>query len=478
MRQSYTPKFTILATVLASLFVQGCQTTSKTVEPAQPVEPEPIVVEVTPPEPIIEAEPNLSTRERFAKALTYLETGESDYALAELKEFDRVRPNNSRVINLIEQIETPASEYFPEEFFTLTLESGQSLSTLSKKYLGSALYFYALAKYNEIENPRRVLIGQEIKIPNTQLASQVRQQDLEAPNDEERIENAEPQIELVDTPEQVESEAVLVGQAEDIIDPSDELALVESQILDNSLPDEQMGIDSTVDTEIAEEDLPEILSADSNADSTMPNGAENTATVGEAVDSDMTPSLDENALNASTDLDFNETLPVVRTVSLVLAELVEHSSDQDYSMAMGKLDELRQMDGFDLSQNTELVKETLSSFVEQEKESQPQRASAAIVELVDDFDLASNEFSRWEMLDEAARLDPSNIELQARSEALANELAEKYHRQASSAFRRQELDAAISDWDLVLVLEPEHENAKVFRAQAVELQERLQELKQ
>jgi lipoprotein NlpI len=45
------------------------------------------------------------------------------------------------------------------------------------------------------------------------------------------------------------------------------------------------------------------------------------------------------------------------------------------------------------------------------------------------------------------------------------------------AYRRQHLKEAISAWDKVLELDPDHELARLNRARALELQEKLEKFK-
>jgi hypothetical protein len=57
----------------------------------------------------------------------------------------------------------------------------------------------------------------------------------------------------------------------------------------------------------------------------------------------------------------------------------------------------------------------------------------------------------------------------------AKEVAQ-LHREALNAYRAQDLNSAIELWDEVLVIDPEHENARLYRAQAIELQTKLRSL--
>jgi tetratricopeptide (TPR) repeat protein len=53
---------------------------------------------------------------------------------------------------------------------------------------------------------------------------------------------------------------------------------------------------------------------------------------------------------------------------------------------------------------------------------------------------------------------------------------ERLHREALNAYRAQDLDKAIGLWDQVLELDPEHENARLYRSQAIDLKKKLSNL--
>jgi tetratricopeptide (TPR) repeat protein len=53
---------------------------------------------------------------------------------------------------------------------------------------------------------------------------------------------------------------------------------------------------------------------------------------------------------------------------------------------------------------------------------------------------------------------------------------EAMHREALNAYRAQNLTRAIALWDEVLIIDPDHENARLYRAQAIELQKKLRSL--
>ncbi|MGQ8364613.1 LysM peptidoglycan-binding domain-containing protein [Glaciecola sp. 1036] len=171
-------KIKSILVVLCMLGLSACGMTQKTstkdaVANNKPIEHAPVTKV---PLPIAEA--NLTPKQRMSKAVRSLENGESEVAEVELIEYQKSQPNSHRAANLLRQIRTPSRDYYPSDYFTLELKSGQSLSTLAKKYLGTPWDFYALAKYNQISNPSKIHIGAEVKIPLTQLAKQVRNQEI------------------------------------------------------------------------------------------------------------------------------------------------------------------------------------------------------------------------------------------------------------------------------------------------------------
>jgi len=53
-----------------------------------------------------------------------------------------------------------------KDFAIHKVQSGETLSAIAKKYLGDANKYNAIASYNNISNPDKISVGQEIRIPN------------------------------------------------------------------------------------------------------------------------------------------------------------------------------------------------------------------------------------------------------------------------------------------------------------------------
>jgi tetratricopeptide (TPR) repeat protein len=353
---------------------------------------------------IFTAEAGLTARQRFSKALEKLENGEEGQALAELEAYLIDVPKSNSARNLVEQISTDSSQYFPSENFKVNLTSGASLSTLAKKYLGSALKFYALAKYNNISNPSRVNIGQEIKIPLTQLART--QRDAENSLDSET---------LAEKNEQSNDELAIAKKASD------------AQNSANDVLDDKS--DSVV----------------------MPESAPVLAVV--------IPSAPEE------------------TAESILSDLQELTQNNDYSAAIEKVTQLKTFGQF----NTLGRELAIAAYTGRAKEiaETDNILAATYYAQVGKLNLAVEEtFTAFENFRMATDLDENNDQAMEEMLVLQKEIADKYHREASSAFRRQDLDLAIEKWDMVLSVNPDHSSAKLYRAQALDLKRKLDNINQ
>ena len=344
------------------------------------------------------AEAGLTARQRFSKALEKLENGEEGQALAELNAYLLEVPRSNSAKNLVAQISTDSSDYFPAEYFTVNLTSGTSLSTLAKKYLGSALKFYALAKYNNISNPSRVNIGQEIKIPLTQLAKM----QLEKDNN--------PEVEV----------------------PEQEVAKVE-EVMEGGIETIQE------DTEAVVED---------------------------AIDQQSAPVLAEE-------------IPVVPeiTAESIITDLQMLTQEQNYAGAIEKLTKLKTFGQLG-KVSQELALQTYLGRAKEIEGSDATLASTLYAEAGKLNLINEQSLLAFENFRKATDLDESNDQAMEEMLVLQKEIADKYHREASSAFRRQELDLAIEKWDMVLKVNPDHSSAKLYRAQALELKEKLNNINQ
>ncbi len=80
----------------------------------------------------------------------------------------------------------------------------------------------------------------------------------------------------------------------------------------------------------------------------------------------------------------------------------------------------------------------------------------------------------YELFMQALRLEPKDQRSRAAAEQLKPELIALHDRKAREAFRRQDLDTTIKEWDRVLELDPSNETARLERQRAEELKKHLE----
>lgn len=337
----------------------------------------PPVVEMA---PMLQPTPGIAARERFQVAVNALQQGDSARAGVELKAYLVEVPNSAPARNLLTQIETPLDMLFPADNFTVQLGQNETLSSLSGIYLGDVLGFYGLARYNGIENPSRVAVGQMIRIPRTPAALAAQMARANAPGAQASL--APPM-----TPTMPLVLAPPPGAQPPVAAPPPRPAPPR---------DPWMSIRENV--------------AAGRFD----------AAIRDAETARVTPD---------------------RTQAVVLA-----------SAYVGNAKAVR------MSNATQAAAQAL-------------RAGQLYLET------ANRPEDAIEPLELAVMLSPMDNRAQTLLTTAKTRTTDTYYRNGVAAFQRQDLDGAIAAWDKVLALDPNHKNAQLNRAQAIELKQNLQRLR-
>ena len=115
--------------------------------------------------PPVEPCPAITSAELEREAIALLDAGESETARRRLECALELDEDSSRAQLLLEQMDADPEKYLDQEFQVHTVKSGETLSLLADRCLGSSLKFVILARYNGIDVPRDMVAGQRIKVP-------------------------------------------------------------------------------------------------------------------------------------------------------------------------------------------------------------------------------------------------------------------------------------------------------------------------
>ncbi|MCA1780251.1 MAG: hypothetical protein LC637_12980, partial [Xanthomonadaceae bacterium] len=107
----------------------------------------------------------------FELAIRHLQDGDAAAARSILDRLLDQQPDAELIPALLGQIDLPVAALLPGPYREVEVEPGESLSLIAQRELGDALMFYALARLNGIEVPRRVVAGTRIRVPERKLAA-------------------------------------------------------------------------------------------------------------------------------------------------------------------------------------------------------------------------------------------------------------------------------------------------------------------
>ena len=359
--------------------------------PPEPVAPAPLPATPPPIAPMAMAPmptPGIAARERFQLAINALQQGDSPKAEVELRAYLAEVPNSTPARNLLAQIETPLEMLYPAESFDVQLQQSETLSSLAGIYLGDVLQFYGLARYNMIENPSRVSLGQTIRIPSTP--------------------------------------ATLAAQAN--------RASMMSMQASATMPMPMPAAPPPAAAPAPAAPPPVVASAQPPAPPARP-----------APPRDPWISIRENVAAGRFD------------AAIMDAEAAQVRPNAAQAVILASA----------YAGNAKAVQATNAM----EAAAQAFRAGELYLET------ANRPQDALAPLELAVMLAPMDNRAQTLLATAKTRVSDGYYRDGVAAFQRQDLDGAIAAWDRALAVDPNHRNAQLNRAQAIELKQTLQRLK-
>jgi tetratricopeptide (TPR) repeat protein len=155
-------KFGTIAVMLLAVALAAC--THK-----KPVLPPPVVIEAPkPPPPAYAAPADLAAKDRMVRIIRLLEEGNADHARIDLRAYLFQNPSSKLGNSLLEQIDRGPDVLLGEAFFNYEVKANESLSAIAERFLGDRYKFWALARYNGIASPIKIVAGQKLRIPGMQ----------------------------------------------------------------------------------------------------------------------------------------------------------------------------------------------------------------------------------------------------------------------------------------------------------------------
>ena len=92
--------------------------------------------------------------------------------MVELEAILAEKPQDRTALKLRDQILKDPGELLGESHKTYTVKEGETTSSLAHRFLGDPLLFYAFSRYNNLEAPNRLMMGQVLKLPDRSVEQQ------------------------------------------------------------------------------------------------------------------------------------------------------------------------------------------------------------------------------------------------------------------------------------------------------------------
>lgn len=403
--------------------------------------------------PAIVPTPGLTPRDRNLLALELLNDGKSEKARVELGASLAELPadRNALAQNLIAQIDGDPEAMLGSKSFTYKVQRGESMSIIADKYLGDKFKFFILARYNGLDNPSQLRVGEVIKVPGDKPADIA-----EIPDEPEAgPPSTQPPAAEPETPPSKAGESAPSEGGDSPVAAADE---PQTQTGEGGTPPAQTGEGGTPPAE------PETQVANVAPSQTAISDTEKIQT--------LLTTADEKA-NAGQ---FPEAIKIIETG---LAEFPNESivkqfaagtyvkfgaslrEQHDYQQAFSAVERAAVLDP---------ENDAISRLLDEAKK------AARADGLYQDgrkYEKADAKIDALQSYQAALKVWPEHDPAQMALAKVVPEVADIYYREAKTAFQRQDLETALKYYDKTLEVDPNHEPAKLERQRTIQLQKNL-----
>ncbi len=409
-------------------------------------EPEPVVEqpeqEVQPK--VVLPPDNMPASQRVRKAMQMLEQGDYENARNQLMWALQEKPKLQIADNLIQQIDADPIDYLGVKNFYYQVESGDSLSIIAGKFLEDPMKFVILARYNHLDNPSKLAPGDRIRVPGAMPA------DLwHKPKNKRkpRRSHTPPPPSQADRSQDASSDQVVARNREEREEATGALRKVAEDESDETLLQQAMARDST-----PQPSMPPTPTLDQVLDT-----ARHLHSIGELPGA-IAQLESEGARYAHIKALQSLQLDYYREYADLLIQ------ENDLDRARGVLEKVVLLDASD--------EQAIKNLIQVEDRLEAKKLFRLGSDLLSGGQLED----AYQKFTQSLTYDPANAQVKQAQLACRNRLTDGYHRKAMRLFRQQELDEAITLWDKILLLDPDHPLAPGYRARAMEMRQKLEKI--
>ena len=509
--------FAFLLSILLLAPLAGCVTLGDSTEETAPEQMRAERQALPPPQP------GLTPRERYRKSLELLDTGQAKRAKAELLASLAEEPGgrySERSKDLLGQIDADPEEMLGKEHFFYEVQKGDSLSTIADQYLGDKYKFYILARYNDLENPSQMKVGQTIRVPG------------QRPPDVPEVKVAEPEAkpEPESDPTQIQEGAVPEGGQ--IPEPEDdEPDVVPTEGEDGPGEGEIESKEEDEDFKIRESEVEGVQTVMTKAQDMASDGDfEGAANVLEDgmvkyPDDELIPKFAAaNYITLASQYSANEQYDRAeeylkraavldpQNPDIGQSRLANFLAQADQARDDGRPDDEREFlfKALQFDRENEDVRrrlgdnllakadelrgqgrrkeerDALSMALKLDPGSQPLQERWREIERYEEADdlfktgqeyqKANQNIDAYDSYEKALAISPDHEPAQDAREKLKPAVVDFYYKKGKQAFSREQLKEAIDWFDRALAIDPDHSPSKLTRNQAIEIQNALEKI--
>jgi len=438
----------------------------------------------TPAAPQITPTAGLTPQERNVLAIELLNEGKADRARVELEASLAELPadRNARAQNLLSQIDADPIAMLGSENWKYTVQKGESLSIIAGRYLNDTLKFFALARYNGMDNPSQLQVGEVIRVPGREPPPRKKAQGADAADSGSgggAPATVEPTPQTAAGGAQTGAAMPQTAEGGAQAEPAAPQAAEGGGQAGPATPQTAQGASATTaesGSQVAEgADTPAAESQTAGAGG-EPEMAKVDPSRTEISDTEKIQTLLTTADEKANSGNFPDAISIIEAglTEFPGEPIVKQFAAGTYVKFGASLRERHNyQEAFSAVQRAAALdpkNDAISRLLEEAK--QAARADGLYRD-GQKYEKADAKIDALQSYQAALKVWPDHDAAQMALAKVTPEVAEIYYREARTAFQRQDLDTALKYYDKTLEVDPNHEPAKLERQRTIQLKKKL-----